>query len=175
MWTLPNIMTMGRLVLLPLIIACLFVEWAWIALALYIIAALSDFFDCWLARKLQQTSEFGTFLDPIADKIFIAALLVVFVGTGRLDGLWMIPAIVILAREFLIAGLREYLGPKNIQIPVSPLAKWKTTVQMIAVGILIVGPHVPYMLAAGQWSLAAAAVLTVITGWGYVKKVIGNG
>ena len=99
----------------------------------------------------------------------LGSLLVALVGFGRLPGLWMILPIVILAREFLVSGLREYLGPKNVQVPVSPLAKWKTAVQMTALGFLIIGPHIPFGLYAGQWILTVAAILTVVTGGEYLK------
>jgi len=114
----------------------------------------------------------GKFLDPISDKIFVASLLIVLAGFDRLEGLWIIPAIIILMRELLVSGLREFLGPKNIQLPVSKLAKWKTTVQMFALGFLVVGDHgdilLPNTLTYGQWGILIAAMLTVITGWSYL-------
>ncbi len=172
MLNLPNILTLSRIALLPVIVGLFFVPevWAaWAALGLYAVAAVTDFLDGVAARKLNQITAFGKFLDPIADKIFVAVLLVVLVGFGRLPGAWMIVPIIILVREFLVAGMREFLGPANIQLPVTNLAKWKTTVQMIATGFLIIGPALPYALSIGQWGLAVAAVLTVITGWGYMK------
>ena len=99
----------------------------------------------------------------------MGALLLTLVGFDHLPGPWIIPAIMIITREFLISGLREYLGPKNIKVPVSKLAKWKTAIQMVSLGVLIIGPLVPYGLIIGQWTLALAALLTVITGWGYLK------
>lgn len=173
---LPNILTASRIVALLPLIALLYVDapWAaWSALALYVAAAITDFLDGYLARSMNEVSALGKFLDPISDKIFVASLLVALVGFGRLPDLWMIPAIVILMREFLIAGLREYLGPQNIQLPVSKLAKWKTAIQMTALGFLVIGPYgevvLPATLAIGQWGLAAASVLTIITGGQYLK------
>lgn len=173
---LPNLLTMSRIVLLPVLIGLFFVPGAaaaWAALAVYIFCAVTDFLDGWLARKYQTTSKFGTFLDPISDKIMVACLLLVLVGFDRLPGLWMIPALVIFVREFLISGLREFLGPQNIQVPVSKLAKWKTTVQMFALGFLVIGDYgnviVPHTLLIGQIGLAVAAVITMITGWNYLK------
>lgn len=173
---LPNILTFFRIIILPFIIALFFVPtaWAaWAALGLYIMACITDFFDGYVARKMKTVSALGTFLDPIADKIFIAALLIVLVGFNRIDGLWQIAAIVILGRELMVSGLREFLGPMNIQLPVSRLAKWKTTVQMIALGFLVIGDYgnfiLPYTLEIGQWGLTFAAILTVITGWSYVQ------
>lgn len=175
MMTLPNILTIARLLLLPFIIWLFFMEAWWGAeaayacFALYVVAAITDGLDGYIARKRNQISAFGTFLDPIADKIFVAALLILLVAFVRLDGLWIILPIVILSREFLISGLREYLGPKNIQVPVSNLAKWKTATQMIAVGALILGPYAPGAQTLGEWLLLAATILTVVTGWSYLK------
>ena len=175
MQNLPNILTFGRIAILPVIIGLFFIPetWAaWTALFFYIAASITDYFDGYLARKWNVISAIGTFLDPIADKIFIVSLLILLAGFGRLEGIWLIPAIIILMREILISGLREFLGPKNIQLPVSKLAKWKTTVQMIALGFLVIGDHgdilIPHTLLIGQLSLAAAAVLTVMTGWRYL-------
>jgi len=173
---LPNILTLSRIALLPVLIGLLFVpeNWAvWTALWIYTFCAITDFFDGYLARKYGSTSKFGTFLDPISDKIMVACLLLMLAGIGRLPDLWMIPALIIFIREFLISGLREFLGPQNIQVPVSKLAKWKTTVQMVALGFLIVGdigdPIVPHTLLVGQIGLTIAAVITIITGWNYLK------
>jgi len=172
-WTLPNILTIARLLLLPFMVWLFFMEdeWgagaAWWCLGLYGVASVTDFLDGWVARKFGQVSEFGTFLDPIADKVFVGSLLVLLVGFGRLDGLWMIPVLLIFLREFLVSGLREYLGPKNVKMPVTQLAKWKTASQMVALGFLIVGPFVPYTLMTGQVLLALACALTLITGWDY--------
>lgn len=176
---LPNSLTLLRIAIIPPLVALFYVQepWAiWSALALYILAAVSDFFDGYLARAMNQMSAFGRFLDPIADKLFIAATLVLLAGFDRIDGVWLIPAIVIMMREFLIAGLREFLGPQKIVLPVSKLAKWKTTAQMVAIGFLIVGPLgdviLPYTLEIGHWGLLIASILTVITGWDYMKTGI---
>lgn len=175
MHNLPNILTFFRIAILPIIIGLFFVPeaWAaWTALGLYTLACVTDFLDGYLARAMKTVSPLGTFLDPISDKIFIASLLVVLVGFDRLDGLWMIPTIIILMREFMVSGLREFLGPQDVQLPVSKLAKWKTTVQMIALGFLVIGNYgdviLPNTLLIGQWGLTIAAILTVITGWGYL-------
>lgn len=179
MLTVPNILTLSRIVLLVPLIALLFIQesWAaWTAFALYVIAVITDFLDGYMARSMKLVSAFGKFLDPTSDKIFVTSLLSVLVGIGRLPDLWMIPVIIILTREFMISGLREFLGPKDIQIPVSRLAKWKTTLQMFAIGFLVVGPYgdvvLPGSLQIGQWGLVLAAVLTVITGWDYLKSSI---
>ncbi len=176
MTSLPNLMTMARILVIPLIIFLLYIPlaWAaWAALFLYILAAITDFFDGYIARKMNEVSDFGKFLDPIADKILVGSLLVVLAALDRLDGIWVIPAVVIMVREFLISGLREYLGPKNVTVPVMKLAKWKTALQMTALGFLIVGHYgdsvLPYTLLIGQVGLSIAAVMTVITGWHYMR------
>lgn len=175
MLNLPNILTISRIFLIPVIIALFMAEpvmgavAAWINLGLYIAAAVTDFLDGYLARKMNAKTAFGTFLDPISDKIFVACVLTALVAFGRLPDLWIVPVLVIFAREFLVSGLREFLGPHHVQLPVTRLAKWKTAVQMVATGFLIVGPYAPYTLEAGQWGLALAAVITAVTGWGYWK------
>lgn len=172
MTNLANILTIARLILLPVIVALFYVDesWAaWVCLALYVIAAITDFLDGWVARKFNQITLFGTFMDPIADKVFVAVILMMLIASGRLDGLWIIAALVIMTREFLVSGMREFLGPKNIKLPVSNLAKWKTALQMLALGILIIGPFAPFALIAGNIALSGAALLTIVTGWSYLK------
>lgn len=167
---LPNILTLSRMALLPVLIWLLYQpeSWAmWSALGLYAFSAITDFLDGYIARKMDIVSPFGTFLDPIADKVFVAIILIALVDIGRLEGLWTIPVIVIFTREFLVSGMREFLGPKNIKLPVTQLAKWKTTFQMVALGILIYGGTATF---GGQLTLAVAAILTFITGWSYLKE-----
>lgn len=160
--------------MLPLIIALFFAEsswggWAvWLCLFIYIIAAMTDFFDGYIARKFNQITPFGTFLDPISDKIFVSTIMILLVSFERIEGLWVILVILIFAREFLISGLREFLGPKNVKMPVTMMAKWKTTVQMLALGFLILGNQAPYALQLGQVLLAIACALTLITGMQYM-------
>jgi cardiolipin synthase len=173
---LPNILTLSRMAILPVIIALFYVPgaWAaWTAVGLYTAACITDFLDGYLARTMNTESNIGKFLDPISDKIFIGSLLLTLAAFDRLPDYWIIPAIIILMREFMISGLREFLGPQNISIPTSKLAKWKTTVQMVTLGFLVVGDYgdaiLPHTLAIGQWGLAAAALLTVITGWDYMR------
>lgn len=175
MLNVPNILTIARIVLILPIMACFFLEGhfgpalTWAAFGLYVAASVTDFLDGVIARKYNLITPFGTFLDPISDKIFVGALLVLLIGFERLEGLWMVPVIVIFTREFLISGLREFLGPHNIQMPVTKLAKWKTASQMLSLGFLILGPALPFTLITGQVLLLIAAILTVITGWGYMK------
>ncbi len=171
---LANILTVARLFLLPVIITLFFLEesWgalaAWLCLFVYVIASITDFFDGYIARKLNQISNFGTFLDPISDKIFVSTIMILLVAFDKTNSIALILIIIIFAREFLISGLREFLGPKNIKVPVTQLAKWKTTAQMLSLGFLIVGVHAPYMLELGTALLALATILTVITGMTYM-------
>lgn len=175
MMNVPNLLTISRILMLPVIILLFLMEntWGetamWWAFWIYVIASVTDYLDGWIARKWNQTSPIGTFLDPISDKIFIATILILFAGMNRIDGIWLIPAILILMREFLVSGLREYLGPKNIQLPVTRLAKWKTASQMAAMAILIIAPYFPWGFLVGHLALTGAAVITLITGWGYMK------
>jgi cardiolipin synthase len=173
----PNSLTLFRIAIIPALVGLFMIQtpWAlWTTLGLYTLGAVTDFFDGYLARRWNMMSAFGRFLDPIADKLLIAAMLIMIAAYGRLPDVWMIPAIIIMMREMLIAGLREFLGPHRIQLPVSKLAKWKTTSQMIAMGFLIMGKHgdivLPHTLLIGQTLLSLAAALTIITGWDYMRK-----
>lgn len=173
MSNLANILTVGRLFLLPPMIVLFFIpaKWAaWACLGIYVAGAVTDWLDGWIARRYGQTSEFGRFLDPIADKIFVVTVLLMLIAVDRVTGLWVVAVIVILTREFLVAGVREFLGPKGIVLPVTGLAKWKTAIQMTATGLLIMEPLGFWMKTVGEISLAAAAALTVITGWAYLKE-----
>ena len=172
--SLPNILTLSRIVAIPVIVALMFVAegWAaWTALVIYTLACITDWLDGYLARAQNLVSPVGKFLDPIADKLLVGALLLVMAGTDRL-GFWTLPAaIIILLREILVSGLREFLAGLSVSVPVSQLAKWKTAIQMVALGFLIVGPWGP-----GRWpwemigglGLWIAALFTVITGWDYM-------
>ncbi len=166
---LPNILTLLRIILIPVIIVFLLMPHTWtplVALALYVFACVTDWFDGYYARKNNITSAFGRFLDPIADKLLIGVLLIVFAALGHLYGWGLLAACAIMFREILISGLREYLGPHRVVIHVSNLAKWKTTVQMIALGFLIL----PMTIFIGQVLLSVAAILTIITGYDYMKQ-----
>lgn len=173
----PNSLTILRIIIIPVIAGLMFVPhgWAaWAALAVYTGACVTDWLDGYLARKMQVTSAFGRFLDPIADKLLIAILLLLFAGLGRLDGWFILPAALIMFREIFIAGLREFLAPQNVVIHVSKLAKWKTASQMVAMGFLVVGNYgnvvLPETLLVGQILLSLAAILTMVTGMEYFSK-----
>lgn len=177
--TLPNILTLSRVAVIPVLVALFFLETAngqWIACGIFIFSAITDFFDGFLARSLGQTTAFGTFLDPVADKLLVASALLMMVAFGQITGVVVIPAIIILCREILVSGLREYLSSFAVSLPVSNLAKWKTTLQMAAICILIVGdaahPLIPDLIPVrliGEVGLWIAAIVTIITGSEYLR------
>lgn len=177
--TLPNILTMSRVAVIPIFVALFFLETAtgqWISLILFVFAAFTDFFDGYLARRHGQLSEFGRFLDPVADKLLVATALLMMVAFKQISGAVVIPAVMILCREILVSGLREFLAVFAVSLPVSRLAKWKTTVQMIAIGFLIIGdashPTIPEIIPIrliGELGLWIAALITFITGFKYLR------
>ena len=171
--SLPNLLTMGRIALVPLIIACFYLPdaWArWLACAMFTFAALTDYLDGWLARNWHVQSAFGRWLDPVADKILVGAVVIMLVGFNRAP---LLPAVVIVLREVLVSGLREYMAEMRLGLPVTRLAKWKTAVQMTAIGFLLVGeagPDLIPVLQIGWWGLWLAALLTLVTGWVYLQS-----
>lgn len=179
--SVPNLLTYGRILAIPAIVACMYMEttfWNWVSVGIFIAAAITDYLDGYLARALSQFSNLGKMLDPIADKLLVGAVVIMLVANGTIAGLALIPAIIILSREILVSGLREYLGQLNLSLPVSKLAKWKTTVQLIALGVLIAGPAGDALVAgtttAGIVLLWIAALLTVWTGYDYVRAGIAH-
>lgn len=146
----------------------------WTALALYIVIAATDWLDGWIARTYDQGSDFGRVMDPIADKILVASLFIALAANHVINGWWLALPIIILIREFLVSGLREFLGARNITVHVSKLAKWKTTTQMIALGFLIAARENWDAGIAGLLLLTLATVLTVITGWDYLRSAKGH-
>lgn len=180
MFSLPNLLTMSRIVVIPLVVVTFYFDSPtvrWVALGLFTAAAISDFFDGWLARRWNQVSSLGRFLDPIADKLLIAAVLFMLVAFNRVSEWSVLPAMIILIREILVSGLREFLAELQVGVPVTRLAKWKTAFQMIALPVLLVGNAAPYGIP-GQWLgegfLLIAAVLTVITGWDYLRAGLAH-
>jgi cardiolipin synthase (CMP-forming) len=180
MMSLPNILTLSRIVTVPLLVALLwFPGWEVgyaLGFALYCLMGITDYFDGYLARAHGQVSKLGVFLDPIADKIMVAAVIMMLVGTrheaASISGLHIIPAIIILLREITVSGLREFLAGLQVSLPVSQLAKWKTALQMVALGALILAGALPALVwikQIGVGSLWAAAALTLVTGWDYLR------
>ncbi len=176
---LPNLLTLSRIAAIPLLVALIAVRRPATDLAacvVFAIAGITDYLDGRIARDRRQTSDFGRMLDPIADKLLVGAALMMLVGVGRVSFWGLFPAIVIMLREILVSGLREYLAGVRVGLPVTRLAKWKTGVQMAALGTLIAGnttavviglPWLPAS-AIGEALLWAAALLTLLTGWDYL-------
>jgi cardiolipin synthase (CMP-forming) len=176
MLTLPNILTLSRIVTVPLLAAFLWwPEWRTgyaVAFAIYCLMGITDYFDGYLARAQGTVSKLGVFLDPIADKIMVAAVILMLVGKGVIADFHLVAALIILLREITVSGLREFLAQLQVSVPVSQLAKWKTTLQLVAFGALILGqavPNYPWVADVGLISLWVAAVLTAITGWDYLR------
>ncbi|WP_419910612.1 CDP-diacylglycerol--glycerol-3-phosphate 3-phosphatidyltransferase [Hoeflea sp.] len=180
-YNIPNLLTYGRIAAVPLIVLCFFVEGRlhgsdlarWSALGLYIVASITDFFDGYLARIWNQTSNIGRMLDPIADKLLVSSILLLLAADGTIAGWTIWAAIIILCREILVSGLREYLAELKVSVPVTWIAKWKTTVQMIAIGFLLAGPageaYIPHTTAIGIGLLWIAALITIYTGYDYFR------
>jgi cardiolipin synthase len=174
---LPNALTISRILATPVVCLLMALGTAignWLALAAYLYACITDFLDGYVARSRQQHSHFGRMLDPIADKLLVASILLMLVAVDRLQGIALLPAAVILWREILVSGLREYLAQLRISVPVTKLAKWKTTVQLIALGFLVVGDALPAVgpitaIDIGILGLWLAAALTGITGYDYLR------
>ena len=175
-YTIPNIITFIRIFLIPIILYLLFSENPNIVLIaglLFIVSSVSDYFDGYLARTLNQSSKLGTLLDPIADKLLIASVIVVLVDTGVISNIHVVPALIILLREIAISGLREFLAKLNTDMPVSKLAKYKTTFQMVSLSILIIslGFELNDLLwNIGLITLWIAAIITLLSGYNYMAK-----
>ncbi len=174
--SLPNLLTYGRIAAVPALAACFFFEGdsaRWTALAIFTLACITDFFDGYLARIMSLQSSLGRMLDPIADKLLVAACLLMLAHSGTIGGYSLWAAIIILSREILVSGLREFLAELHVSVPVSQLAKMKTTVQMIAIGFLLAGDAgekiLPLTTEIGVIGLWIAALLTLYTGYDYFR------
>lgn len=173
---IPNLLTLSRIALIPIIMATFYTDnyaGRWVATFAFICACVTDFLDGYVARLWSQTSRFGQFLDPIADKLLVASTLLMLVGFGRIRPVSFLPAIIILCREILVSGLREYLSDLHVKMPVTTLAKWKTMAQMMAISLLLIGDIPPFSSAVsllGEALLWIAALLTLITGYAYFKS-----
>src|SRR3954469_19836072 len=182
MLTLPNLLTLSRILAVPILVFLLWKPAPWdyaLTFVLYCIVGVTDYFDGYLARAWGSISRLGQFLDPIADKIMVASVLVMLMASRKADGDapiiqdWsVIPALIILLREIMVSGLREFLASLQVSVPVSALAKWKTTYQLVSLGALILAgalPQWPWVLNVGLVSLWGAAALTLVTGWDYLR------
>ena len=178
---LPNILTYARIAAVPVVVGCMYWQvilngglWLrWVALVIFIAAGVTDFFDGYFARIWGQQSSLGRMLDPIADKLLVASCLLMLGAEKTIHGWALLAAIVILCREILVSGLREYLAELRVSVPVTRLAKWKTTLQLVAVGFLICGDAgdaiVPVVTQIGITLLWLSALLTLYTGWDYLQ------
>ena len=180
-YNIPNLLTYARIVAVPIIVVCFFIEGRlassdfarWTALVLFVLASITDYLDGYLARIWNQTSKIGRMLDPIADKLLVASVLLLMAADGTIAGWSIWAAIVILCREILVSGLREYLAALKVAVPVTRIAKWKTAIQMVAIAFLLAGPAgdkvLPYTTEMGIGLLWIAALLTMYTGYDYFK------
>jgi cardiolipin synthase len=174
--SVPNLLTLSRIALIPIIMAAFYTDnhtGRWVATFAFISACFTDFLDGYVARLWSQTSRFGQFLDPIADKLLVASTLLMLVGFGRIQPVSFLPAIIILCREILVSGLREFLSGLQVRMSVSALAKWKTAAQMGAISLLLIGDISPFggaINVIGEGFLWIAAVLTLMTGYTYLKS-----
>jgi len=173
LFNLPNLLTLARIAAIPLVVASFWLDrgWAqWTAAALFFIASVTDYFDGWLARRWQQVSRLGRFLDPIADKLLVASVLLLLCAFETLRGVHVIAALIILCREILVSGLREFLAELRVGLPVSSAAKWKTAIQMTALCVLLIGNAGPdWVMPLGLALLWFAAALTLWTGYDYLR------
>jgi len=175
--SVPNLLTYARLAAVPLIALVLFFLEGetrnWLALSIFVFASITDFLDGYVARLWGQQSPLGRVLDPIADKLLVGATLLMLVSDQTLSGWSLWAALIILSREILVSGLREFLAELNVMVAVSRLAKWKTAVQMVALGFLLAGEAgdavIGYATSVGLVMLWIAAILTIYTGFDYVR------
>ncbi|MCB5203316.1 CDP-diacylglycerol--glycerol-3-phosphate 3-phosphatidyltransferase [Neorhizobium sp. T786] len=180
-YNIPNLLTYARILAVPLIVLCFFVEGRlessdfarWAGFWIFVVASITDYLDGYLARIWNQTSNIGRMLDPIADKLLVASVLLLVAADGTIAGWSIWAAITILCREILVSGLREYLAALKVAVPVTRIAKWKTTIQMVAIAFLLAGPAgdkiLPYTTEMGITLLWLAAILTFYSGYDYFK------
>jgi cardiolipin synthase (CMP-forming) len=180
-YNLPNMLTYARILAVPLILLCFYLEgrirptdyWRWAALGIFLAASITDYFDGYIARIWKQTSNIGKMLDPIADKLLVSAVLLLLAYDRTIDKWSLWAAIIILCREILVSGLREYLAGLKVSVPVTQLAKWKTTLQLVAIGFLLAGPAgdkiLPYTTETGLALLWVSAIVTLYTGYDYFR------
>lgn len=175
-FNLSNILTLSRIIIIPIIVALIYLQgpiYGWIAFILFCIAGITDFFDGYFARIRNEVSNLGTFLDPIADKLLVAAVILILTSKKIIADWETIPALIILLRELAVSGLREYLAGIKVSVPVSKIAKFKTSLQLIALGILILSESGIFSLIIfGKIGLWTAALLTLYTGYDYLKSGI---
>jgi len=175
-FNISNILTISRIVVIPIIVAFIYLKspwYGWLAFILFCVASITDYFDGYIARIRNEVSNLGTFLDPIADKLLVAAVILILTSKEVITDWETIPALIILLREIAVSGLREYLAGIKVSVPVSKIAKLKTSLQLIALAILILSESVfsfiPILLI-GKIALWSAGILTLYTGYDYLKS-----
>ncbi|WP_237153699.1 CDP-diacylglycerol--glycerol-3-phosphate 3-phosphatidyltransferase [Oryzibacter oryziterrae] len=175
-WSLPNILTYLRIVAVPAVVAAFYIEGdagRWTAFGLFAAASITDYFDGYLARLWKQQSSLGRMLDPIADKLLVSVCILVLTNNNTIGGWSLWAAVIILMREIFVSGLREFLAELKVSVPVTRLAKWKTTLQLVAIGILLLGPtadkYVDHISELGLLLLWTAAIVTLYTGYDYFR------
>jgi len=175
-FNLSNILTISRIIVIPVILLLIYMKGSysgWTAFTLFCLAGITDYFDGYFARMRKEISNLGTFLDPIADKLLVSSVILILTSKGIIDRWETIPALIILLREIAVSGLREYLAGIKVSVPVSSIAKLKTSLQLIALGILILSEgeiEVLPILLFGKFALWFAAILTLYTGYDYLKS-----
>jgi len=172
---IPNFLTLIRILLIPIIILFMEIDeelYRWLSLSLYFIACISDFFDGYLARKFEIESNFGRFLDPIADKILIVSIIFILIAQSKINGLFVYAALIIVIREILVSGLRDFFSHSSENLVVTNLSKWKTLIQMFSLGFLIVSDNFETILIlyTGLIGLTISSIITIHTGYYYFKK-----
>lgn len=173
MYNLPNMLTISRIVVIPVIFLAIYIQsitWSVLTAVLFIIAAITDYFDGYLARSRNETSALGRLLDPIADKLLVVSALLIIVANGMVNKISYVPVVIILCREVLVSGLREFLAEVKVGMPVTRLAKWKTAFQMTALSLILLGRVSTAFAISGEVLLWVAGVLTFITGYQYFEK-----
>lgn len=175
LFRLPNILTLSRIFIIPALVGTFYLKGPlgnWLGLAVFLYAGITDFFDGYVARSQNLQSKLGQFLDPVADKLLVASAIVMMIAFDRIWGFSVLAALVILCREIMVSGLREFLAEIKVSLPVTKLAKWKTTLQVVALSFLLVGNAAPSWMQIepiGDLSLWIAALLTLYTGYDYLR------
>jgi cardiolipin synthase len=172
---LPNLLTLSRIFAIPFIVACFYIEGFWAHLSatiLFVIACITDFLDGYFARQWKQVSAFGRFMDPVADKLLVSTTLLMLSGSGVISGIHLVAASIILAREIMVSGLRQFMSEMQVRLPVTKYAKWKTAMQMFSISCLLCSamfPHIKEISGIGMTTLWLAVLMTVFTGARYLK------
>ena len=171
-----NLLTLARIIVIPIIVVCIYLKspfYGWVAFVLFCVASITDYFDGYIARIRNEITSFGTFLDPIADKLLVAAVILILTSKEVIADWETIPALIILLREIAVSGLREYLAGIKVSVPASRISKIKTSIQLIALALLILiesGINIIPILLIGKVALWIAGILTLYTGYDYLKS-----